>query len=103
MPKPRLGSARRTGGARTTKTRQPAAKRRKKSDAQGSLASSSDVREPVSRGPCLSASSSSSSSSSEDEFDSLVKNWNGEIVSGENTEEDNSRTVGKRKRTKIEK
>ena len=66
---PKSGSVKIIRGARTTKNRQPAAKRQKKSDTQGS--SSSVASQPVLRGPHLSASSSSSS---EDEFDSLVKN-----------------------------
>ena len=96
MPKPKSSSSKRTRGARTTKTKQPAAKRRKNMDTQSS--SSSAVGQPVLRGPHLSASSSSSSDS-EDEFDSLVKNWNGEI-SVDTAVEDTTRTKVGRKRTK---
>ena len=74
VPKPKPGSAKRTRGATTTKKRQSAAKRQKKSNAEES-ASLSEVSQLVLKGPNLSASSSSSSCS-EDEFDSLVKNWN---------------------------
>ena len=56
-----------TTGARTTRTKQPAAKRQKNTDTQSST--SSAVGQPVLRGPHLSASSSSSDS--EDEFDSF--------------------------------
>ena len=91
----KTGPAKRSRGARTTKKRQPAVKRQKRSDTQES--SSSEVSQPVLRGPHLSASSSSSSS--EDEFDSLVKNWNGEI-SVDTAVEDTPRTKGGRKRTK---
>ena len=95
MPKSKSGSSKRTRGARTTKTKQPAAKRQKNTDTQSS--SSSAVIQPVLRGPHLSASSSSSDS--EDEFDSLVKNWNGEI-SVDTAVEDTTRTKVGRKRTK---
>ena len=86
VPKqPESGSAKRTrGAAGTTKKKQPAAKRQKKSN------SISPAAAPVSSGPHLSASSSSSS---EDEFDSLVKDWNGEISVEDTTSTRNKNVV----------
>ena len=95
VPKPKSGSSKRIRGTRTTKMKQPAAKRQKNADTQSS--SLSVVSQPVLRGPHLSASSSSSDS--EDEFDSLVKNWDGEI-SVDTVVEDTSRTKVGRKRTR---
>ena len=93
VPKTKSGTAKRTRGAQTTIKRQPAAKRQKKSNAQGS--SSSEVSQPILRGPNLSASSSSSS---EDEFDSLVKNWNGDTSI--NIAIEDGSTTKRQKRTK---
>ena len=95
------GPVKRTRGAQTSRKRQPVAKRWRKNpttivddrsnliSAQAS-SSSSEVSQPVLTGPNLSASSSSSS---EDEFDSLVKNWNGDI-SVTTAVEDGVRTKG---------
>ena len=94
VPKPKPGSTKRTRGS--TK-RQPAAKRQKKSNVEDSPPSLSKVSQPALKGPNLSASSSSS----EDEFDSLVKSWNGEISVDTTAIEDAAsvRTKGQ-KRTK---